>query len=176
MPNTSIADLKSVRSSVLSFLLLLVLLIAIFFYWVFGINTLNTRTVIEFPTDKTLELPFECVFDGTKTDFDNESKIVLFRGVHYAHPCYEDALNGIARPQGGHDNPIQHNLGDNKSIFTSWTCMPYVALYFANRKKQSGVVLVQIFEKEELIKSSDKFEQGEFLIKGLVKNCLVLRL
>ena len=45
----------------------------------------------------------------------------LYRGVTHNHWKYEEALEGIAQPRGGHSDPVTHSGGDTRSTFTSWT-------------------------------------------------------
>jgi len=67
-------------------------------------------------------------------DDDDDDFITLYRGVgEYTNPniVYQYARSGIAIPKGnlmddnypflGHSNTFDHTMGDNSSIFTSWT-------------------------------------------------------
>jgi len=71
-----------------------------------------------------------------RNDEDDNRSITLYRGVHGKHPDLHNAVNGMAVPRGldfGHNNPIEHNRGDNNSIFTSWTTTKSMARYFHQR-------------------------------------------
>ncbi len=46
-----------------------------------------------------------------------EKYITLYRGVSVKHPDYPNALNGVATPIGGHNDPTKHNDGNNKKHF-----------------------------------------------------------
>lgn len=53
--------------------------------------------------------------------------IDVFRGVPRSSPAHADALRGIARPRGGSATPEQHNAGDTRSKYTSWTTEKWIA-------------------------------------------------
>jgi RHS repeat-associated protein len=128
-----------------------------------GYYAMSAKT-IDFPV--TIPSDYSTT-DGINTDIKN-GKITLFRGVHKNHPDYQNALLGIATPIGGHDDPLRHNLGDNKSVFTSWTTTPWTALSFANSSGLGGIILVKQFNATDITPSPDKFFQGEVLIRGIV--------
>jgi hypothetical protein len=101
--------------------------------------------------------------------------VTLYRGVHYGHPDYKNALLGIATPIGGHDDPILHNWGDNASVFTSWTVLSSVARIHASKVPPSnGVLLEKRFRLNEIIPSPDKYKEGEFLVPGIVTGASVI--
>jgi hypothetical protein len=107
--------------------------------------------------------------DGITTTADQNGKITLFRGVSSEHAAFPMAVLGMAVPIGGDATPLQHNLGNTKSEYTSWTINPWVAYVFATGKyNTSGIILVKQFNISELTVSPDKFQQGEVLIKGTV--------
>ncbi|MFJ3229369.1 hypothetical protein ACIPJS_39630, partial [Streptomyces sp. NPDC086783] len=62
----------------------------------------------------------------------------LYRGVHHNHPDMPNALKGIAQPWGGHNDPIEHQRGNNRSNHTSWTTDPYVARSWSRNGKMLG--------------------------------------
>jgi RHS repeat-associated protein len=65
----------------------------------------------------------------------------LFRGVTTGHPGLADAHEGTAYPIGGHSDPKEHNDGDTRSVFTSWTTDWGTARFRATKNGQGGVVL-----------------------------------
>ena len=102
-----------------------------------------------------------------------EDGAVLYRGVHDEHPGFAEALVGIARPRGGHEDPMLHNSWDTKSEFTSWTTNREVAVEGA--ADQNGVVLEKWFPKSAWLRTPDKQAEDEILIKGLVTGAKVTR-
>ena len=74
---------------------------------------------------------------------------------------------------GGSANADEHNLGDNNSIYTSWTIFKDVAEQFGSRKGKGGVILSKEFKMSEMVPSPDKFFQGEILIPGVVTGAKV---
>jgi len=147
----------------ISVLLLLVLL---------GLGTyilLSNKVCLFCPIEIPLDYQTE---DHVHTVANEDGIILLFRGVHAQHPDLGNAKMGIATPIGGHDNPIWHNRGNNSSIFTSWTNNVWQANFFANSKGNGGIVLMKHFKTTELIASPDKYQQGEFLVKGIVTGAL----
>jgi hypothetical protein len=70
-----------------------------------------------------------------------EETMTLFRGVNENHTGYGVALEGTALPRGGSASPLEHNLGNTESEFTSWTTNREVAVNYALRPKGTGVVL-----------------------------------
>ncbi|BAS14857.1 hypothetical protein AHiyo8_31600 [Arthrobacter sp. Hiyo8] len=104
--------------------------------------------------------------------------VSLYRGLHYGHPAYDDALNGIARPQGGHSNPALHNGGRNDSVFTSWTTDESIARDVASEGNGPGVVL-RIPDADGpgyvRVPSPDIYHESEVLIRGPVFGAEVIR-
>ena len=95
----------------------------------------------------------------------------LFRGVPKSEwPEFADALEGIARPIGGHSDPALHNEFDTYSIFTSWTTKRSVARGFA---RFEGVVLECTLPPCRLVKSPDKNKEFEVLVTGTVEGAKV---
>jgi hypothetical protein len=166
------------KSLIVAIKVALLILLLIYFFAFFVQNFLKIEQSVQIDLPIPLEIP--CYYfskDGVNTTFDENDKIVLFRGVHAAHPVFQQATEGCAIPWGGHDDAELHNAGNNKSDFTSWTTQPFVAYSFANKKKKkNGVILVMIFEKSQLTYSPDRMQQGEWLVKGVVKNCYVLKI
>jgi len=97
---------------------------------------------------------------------------ILWRGICKEHPSYEIAKQGKAEPSGGHNDPEKHNLGDPKSIFTSWTRNPEVAKLYA---KNSGIVLEKDFPTllNQLMFCDDLFYEDEVLVVGTIENAKV---
>ena len=127
---------------------------------------------------KTIDFPIAIPFDYATTDYVNttfdDEYIVLFRGVHALHPDILNAKIGIATPIGGHSDPELHNFGNNKSVFTSWTTNIWLANSFACRKGKGGIILTKVFHKSKLTPSTDKFQQGEWLVAGIVTAAIPL--
>ena len=110
--------------------------------------------------------------DTTDDTTDDDETITLYRGVGVDKPkMHEDAMVGTAIPLGldrGHSDPIKHNLGDNNSIFTSWTTHEEVARTFASKAGPGGVIMTKEFKQSEIVPGPDYFYQGERLIPGVV--------
>ena len=104
-----------------------------------------------------------------------KSKITLWRGVSKDHPSFQEAEQGIAKPRGGHDDPITHNLGNTQSIFTSWTREKEIA---ERRAKKEGIILEKDFPTDEnsLETTPDIYCEEEVLVRGIVTNAKVIRL
>lgn len=128
---------------------------------------------------KTIDAPIAIPLDYATDDCINtkveNGLIVLFRGVHALHPDLPNAKFGIATPIGGHSDPKLHNLGNNKSIFTSWTTNIWLANSFACHKGKGGVILTKQFHISRLVPSTDVFQQGEWLVPGIVKGAIPLQ-
>lgn len=136
-----------------------------------GYNYLTSGKIIEAP----IVIPIAyATDDGVNTTVEDEF-IVLFRGVHALHPDLPNAKIGIAMPIGGHSDPELHNLGDNKSVFTSWTTNIWIANSFASRKGKGGIILTKQFHISRLVPSADSFQQGEWLVSGIVKGAIPLQ-
>lgn len=101
-----------------------------------------------------------------------ETETSLYRGVATHHPGYEDAVQGVARPRGGPASALEHNLGDTRSEFTSWTTDPEVARGFAG----NGVVLRVPMSsvRGQVVRSPDYFGESEVLLRGPVHGGEVL--
>ena len=108
-------------------------------------------------------------------DGDPNEVITVYRGVHAKHPDYPNALKGSAVPWGGHKDPLAHNLGDNKSQFTSWSTSQAQAKAFAS-SHPGGVILQKQIKRKELVWSPDNYTEYEVLIMGDAKGALVKKL
>lgn len=117
------------------------------------------------------------MLNGDAADTSDPSKrdntLILYRGVYVDHPDYANALKGKAVPRSGNATPKQHNEGESRSNYTSWTIYPSVADKFGGRKGRGGVVLTKTFKWSEITPSPDKFQQGELLIRGVVTGAIV---
>ncbi len=125
--------------------------------------------------DAPIAIPLDYATDDCVNTKVENGFIVLFRGVHALHPDLPNAKIGIATPIGGHLNPKLHNLGDNKSIFTSWTTNIWLANSFACQKGKGGIILTKQFHISRLVPSTDVFQQGEWLVRGIVNGAIPLQ-
>lgn len=106
---------------------------------------------------------------------DEEEEIELYRGVPFGteghpdwyHERFRLALEGTALPRGGHATPAQHNEGDTRSIYTSWTTDISVAEDNA-KYPTGGVILTKKFPRSRLVESPDVYEESEVLVVGPV--------
>lgn len=111
-------------------------------------------------------------------DDGGDKKITLYRRVHGKHPDLKNAKLGMAVPRGlvdGHGDPFEHNMGNNNSIFISWTTNKLVVIRFAGRRGYGGVVLTKKFKINLTIPSVDKHHQQELLVPGVVTGVKVER-
>ncbi len=99
-----------------------------------------------------------------------------YRGVAKGHVYYQEALRGIAYPQGGAASAAEHNLGETRSEYTSWTTSHQIALKKALESDLNGrgVVLQKDFSEAEVVASPDVFVESEVFILGLVTDALVI--
>jgi len=106
----------------------------------------------------------------------------IYRGVPIGHPGYDYALDGIAKPIGGHNSPWLHRDGETNSNFTSWTTNLSIAYRFAThglKGKCNGVILVKKanlnsdrivdMQKEP---GGDAYNEKEILIKGMMNGAI----
>ena len=116
------------------------------------------------------------VADAIPDTAQPDDGVPLYRGVPVGHPGYADALQGIASPRGGHSNPMAHVVGDTRSIFTSWTYDPYVAMDYARRGGSGGVILFKNIEPSRIVPAPDPFKEGdhEVLVRGVVTGAKVI--
>jgi hypothetical protein len=107
---------------------------------------------------------------------DAPTMIRCYRGVSEGHIFYQDALQGIARPRGGSATPAKHNEGNTESEYTSWTTDHRVAHKKALESDfvGRGVILQKDFDEVEIVLSPDIYFESEVLIRGLVKDALVV--
>jgi len=98
--------------------------------------------------------------------------VTIYRGVHPDHPDYVNAVQGKSVPWGGHSDPLNHNLGNNKSEFTSWTTEIRTAETFATGKP-GAVILEQSVKRKELVWSPDNFLEDEVLRYGLTEGAKI---
>ncbi|AUP79686.1 RHS repeat domain-containing protein [Flavivirga eckloniae] len=120
-------------------------------------------------------------YEVSTTTKDTElPSILLYRGVHAKHPGYASALMGVATPFAlgpvGHNDPALHNsedIGNNHSIFTSWTTLKQIANYHATKHGPGGLILTKRFRINQLVPSPDIFDEGEWLVPGVVTGASV---
>lgn len=97
---------------------------------------------------------------------------------------YAEAMMGTAIPNGlrpgqvAHSNMGDHAMGDNYSIWTSWTKDPSVARNFAtNYGVIPGVILSQKFKLGQAIpnisETAKLMQEGEWLVTGPVMGAQV---
>jgi len=101
----------------------------------------------------------------------------LYRGLAADHPALEDAMNGIARPRGGHADPALHNGGNTVSEFTSWTTDESIARGIAAEANGPGTVLrIPNADGPGYVRvpSPDIYGESEVLIRGPVTGARVL--
>ncbi len=115
----------------------------------------------------------------TRSGTDDKNTIILYRGVNGKHPGLFEARMGIAIPWGGHSDPDEHNFGNVRSNFTSWSEFQDVAEHRADlwaSEGFSGVVLRKEFHKRDprIVTSPDEHQEGEVLIMGPVYNAQVI--
>ncbi|WP_188938385.1 RHS repeat-associated core domain-containing protein, partial [Puia dinghuensis] len=109
----------------------------------------------------------------------------LWRGVNENHPGYEDALQGKVSPRGGSATPAEHNAGNTRSPYTSWTTNRDVAENYALRPSGEGVVLQTTVSKSSTVASPSAksvnlkqspgtvVNEGEVLLQGLIDNLII---
>jgi hypothetical protein len=110
------------------------------------------------------------------------SERVVYRGIERAHPQFEAATRGTARPRSadGDVTPDEHSAGLTEgSPFTSWTRRREVAERYAG---PGGVVLVwPLGPPPEGAEwswewSPDVYFEHEVLIRGTVRGARVIKL
>lgn len=116
---------------------------------------------------------------------DENQYITLYRGVssygkNGPKPQYFEALDGIAIPNGirngiAHSNMDDHAMGDNESIWTSWSINIGTAMNFAKGPlgNSSGVILTKRFKigTEAVPNTSGTtkmMQEGEWLVPGII--------
>lgn len=88
-----------------------------------------------------------------KTEVAAGESVTLYRGVNENHVAYGEASQGNVVPRGGSASAAEHNAGNTKSPFTSWTTNPEVATNYALRPKGGGVVLEVTVPKSSTVAS-----------------------
>jgi len=120
-------------------------------------------------------------------DMRNNGYIILYRGVsEQVNPnmLYSLAQKGIAIPKGyidgnPHKNPNDHTMGDNYSVWTSWSSSSGTAESFARGPdgRGNGVIMVKAFKIRNLVRSqlsTTQFGEGEYLVPGVVTGASVV--
>jgi RHS repeat-associated protein len=105
--------------------------------------------------------------------FAEQVQSFLYRGVATHHPGYSDALQGVARPRGGPASALEHNMGDTRSEFTSWTTNLEVANGFAGNAVVLRVPATSV--QSQVVRSADNFGEAEVLLRGPVRGAEVMR-
>jgi len=110
---------------------------------------------------------------GRTSEVEVQEDTHLFRGVPTDHPGYSDAMNGIAKPRGGAATAAEHNYGNTRSDFTSWTTDQDEAAYKAG---PGGAILRVPLSSvaDRVVESPDLFEESEVLIRGIVTGAEVI--
>jgi len=103
----------------------------------------------------------------TTAGYDPQQRMTLFRGVHGQHPDVANAYMGNVFPWGGLASAKQHNLGNNNSMYTSWSTSIDVVNYSAFRRGSGGIILKQSFPVSRL-SFCDRHGEGEVQVFGPV--------
>ncbi|MBK7883859.1 MAG: hypothetical protein IPJ81_08670 [Chitinophagaceae bacterium] len=98
--------------------------------------------------------------------------IMLYRGVHFGHPDYYNALMGIATPAGGFASAEDHTGGNFNSMYTSWSMFRTVADFHANKSGPGGIVLQKAFLPGQFLPNISISDEGEFLVPGKVTGAI----
>jgi RHS repeat-associated protein len=121
--------------------------------------------------------------ETTATTTTTEETVTLHRGVNKSSPAFDDALQGNVKPRGGNATPAEHNVGNTKSNYTSWTTDVEVAKNYSLRPDGGGVVLQTNVPVSSTVPSpslkSVNLKQSpgvvvnerEVLLKGPIKGC-----
>ena len=147
----------------------------------------NNPTLYGYVKDTAVRLdPFGLDAGGytVKKAKSGTEKIKLYRGINESHIGYNDALKGTSKPRGGNASPLEHNLGNTNSNYTSWTTDPEVAKNFALRPNGKGVVLEIEIPKNQtvhspnlkevvLIQSGKLVNEAEVLVPRTITNAKV---
>ncbi|MDQ0066051.1 RHS repeat-associated protein [Chryseobacterium lathyri] len=112
---------------------------------------------------------------ATEVDDRPEQTITLFRGVHAEHPELDNAYLGTAIPWGGSATAYQHNMGDNNSVYTSWSKSIDVANWTASRRGPGGVILKQSFPLWRLTNFNNYPGEQEMQVFGPVYGAQVIK-
>lgn len=102
-------------------------------------------------------------------------RVRCYRGVAKYNPQYQDALQGNANPRGGSASPADHNDGDTRSEYTSWTLSYRIALEKATDQELGGkgIILQKDFDAVRLIPSPDAYLESEVFVWGPITGALV---
>ncbi|WP_172276984.1 DUF6443 domain-containing protein [Chryseobacterium sp. LAM-KRS1] len=142
----------------------------------------------EFNWTKQFDATIDVSISGEISRGDtNRNGILLYRGVSSAgsteiqRQAYNEALFGIAIPNGlrngetAHWDMDDHAIGDNYSVFTSWTTDIGTARHFAKGPlgNASGVILSKRFKIgvnaiPNVLREGRKMQENEWLIFGPV--------
>jgi hypothetical protein len=121
---------------------------------------------------------------------EDDGYITLYRGVGEAikpQELYAMAEKGTAWPKGllpghtpntGPDAADDHTMGDNETIWTSWSRDKSTAFHFATDFTGQGVILSKRFKKSQLVQSTKYrhlMQEEEYLVPGVVENANVER-
>jgi len=109
------------------------------------------------------------------TTSEPEPTITLYRGVHSQHPDLTNAYLGMAIPWGGNATAYQHNMGDNNSMYTSWSKSIDVANWCASRRGPGGVILKQSFSPLRLTNFNNYPGEQEMQVFGPVVGAQVIK-
>jgi RHS repeat-associated protein len=96
--------------------------------------------------------------------------VTIYRGVNESHPGFSEAENGNAIPRGGDATPYEHNAGNTKSPYTSWTYNREVGVNYALRPGGNGVLLEATVQASSLIWSPSLKSVNLFQSPGTVVN------
>jgi hypothetical protein len=110
----------------------------------------------------------------TTTD-EPQQTITLYRGIHSQHPDLANAYLGIAIPWGGPATAYQHNMGDNNSMYTSWSKSIDVANWCASRRGPGGIILKQSFSPIRLTNFNNYLGEQEMQVFGPVFGAQVIK-
>ncbi|MDZ7897950.1 MAG: hypothetical protein U5N85_07975 [Arcicella sp.] len=134
---------------------------------------------MEGDTPRHIDIPIDVTLSKSK----KEEYITLYRGVsESAGAYYAAAKRGIAVPKGlssiySHSIPDDHTMGDNYSIWTSWSEKKYVAESFSAGTMgiERGVILQKSFPKSMLMRSglAQAMGESEWLVPGVVTGAKV---
>jgi hypothetical protein len=86
----------------------------------------------------------------------------------YKSGCLFYSLQGVAKPRGGHNDPLKHQIGDTASEFTSWTTSHRQARQFATQGGADGIVITTKIPKSRTTTGPLNLGEDEVLVKGVV--------
>jgi RHS repeat-associated protein len=96
--------------------------------------------------------------------------IEVHRGVRPdpRYSQFDDALEGVARPHGGHSDPLRHQMGDTASEYTSWTTSHRTARQHASQGDATGIVITTKVPVSRTTRPPLNLGEDEVLIRGTV--------